>query len=234
MFYSILYFYISLQIIKTLEKYTTNFQIDENINNELNDLLQYIFFKNQLYAFYESKIYSIEEYKNTEMTSFIELENIFIISSYTSKILNINNEYFAIGGSYPKNFVIFTLNGSSNLNYSLYKFSNMNYPTNLNYGHKNYIIFSYITSNFQGRIVFYNYKNGILKQFENDIEWNNRFINYDCKYFYAVDNILCIFSPDSNIIYYEIFSIFGRINTTQILYKSDSSNRNYIRTHFII
>ena len=234
MFYSILYFYISLQIIKTLEKYTTNFQIDENINNELNDLLQYIFFKNQLYAFYESKIYSIEEYKNTEMTSFIELENVFIISSHTSKILNINNEYFAIGGSYPKNFVIFTLNGSSNLNYSLYKFSNMNYPTNLNYGHKNYIIFSYITSNFQGRIVFYNYKNGILKQFENDIEWNNRFINYDCKYFYAVDNILCIFSPDSNIIYSEIFSIFGRINTTQILYKSDSSNRNYIRTHFII
>ena len=47
MFYSILYFYISLQIIKTLEKYSTNFQVNNNINNELNDLLQYIFFKSK-------------------------------------------------------------------------------------------------------------------------------------------------------------------------------------------
>jgi hypothetical protein len=234
MFYSILYFYISLQIIKTLEKYSTNFQVNNNINDELNVLLQYIFFKSKLYAFNEYKIYLIKEYENTEITSLIELENVFYIYSHSSNILNINNEYIAIGGSDSKNFVIFTLNGKSILNHSLHKFTNMNYPTNLIYGHKNYIVLSYISSNFQGRLVFYNYKNGILKEFENDIEWNNRFINYDCKFFYAVDNILCIFSPDSNIIYYEIYSIFGRVNTTQILYINVSSKRNYIRTHFII
>ena len=234
MFYSILNFYIYLQIIKTLEKYSTNFEVNNNINDELNDLLQYKIFKNKLYAFNENEIYLIQEYKNTEITKLIEIENDFFINSYSSQILNINNEYFSIGGSDQKNFIMFTLNGTLILNYVLHKFTTMNYPTNLIHGHKNYIVFSYISINFKGRIVFYNYKTGILKQYENDIEWNNRYINFDCKFFYAVDNILCIFSPDSNIIYYEIYSIFGKVNRTEILFINNTTNRNFIRTNFII
>ena len=90
MFYSILYFYISLQIIKTLEKYSTNFQVNNNINDELNVLLQYIFFKNQLYAFYESKIYSIEEYKNIILNKTLFIFYYFL---YIKKIIK-KKEYF--------------------------------------------------------------------------------------------------------------------------------------------
>ena len=108
----------------------------------------------------------------------------------------------------------------------------MNYPSSLSFAKDNYIVYSYVTDSFSGKVIFFNYLNFKKREFDLDITWSSRYINLDCKFFYSAENILCIFSPDSNLLYYEIYSIFGRINQTQILYTHN--NKNYIRTNFII
>ena len=224
----ILKFLVLFRIIVAYQNYTNTFS--SYIEDQIDEAIKFVIVKNEIYCFGETYSYLIKQFKNEVLTKLHE--NKMKIKSYSSNILNINDEYFGVGGTDIRLFEIYFINGTLIYNYSLPKFSQMNYPSSLSFAKDNYIVYSYVTDSFSGKVIFFNYLNFKKREFDLDITWSSRYINLDCKFFYSAENILCIFSPDSNLLYYEIYSIFGRINQTQILYTHN--NKNYIRTNFII
>jgi hypothetical protein len=146
----ILKFLVLFRIIVAYQNYTNTFS--SYIEDQIDEAIKFVIVKNEIYCFGETYSYLIKQFKNEVLTKLHE--NKMKIKSYSSNILNINDEYFGVGGTDIRLFEIYFINGTLIYNYSLPKFSQMNYPSSLSFAKDNYIVYSYVTDSFSGKVIF--------------------------------------------------------------------------------
>ena len=89
----ILNFLVLFRIILSYQNYTNTYS--SYIEDQIDEAIKFVIVKNEIYCFGETYSYLIKQFKNEALTKLYE--NKMKIKSYSSNILNINDEYFGVG-----------------------------------------------------------------------------------------------------------------------------------------
>ena len=178
---------------------------------------------NTLYLFYSTECYTIQFNSHTHSSLHSKCSNIFNITQTASSVVNLPNNNTAIAGT-ANNKLIQVDNEFNIINtISFYDLLPSSQSVSFDIMDTNNVIISHIGMNHHGKIIIYDIHQQSFNEIQTYEKWNSvSFINFDCKFSYLFNNILCVFSPNDYNVYFGMYSIYGQYANSKVLVHSES------------
>ena len=237
MYLNLIYIFLLVRLTLNFKKYVNNILINDTgeLNGEKGKIRINMINSSCFYMFIESgSVYLFNFNENSTMKKYDNFNTSIFTSLYSSYLYKLYNNNFIFIGDNDSNIFLLYENGTQIKNFTIPSISEyLSSPIHVsNTNNNNLILLSYLDKYFRGILHFINIKNFKQKLFHTTLRWIKNDINYQCEYFYLIENYICIYSNNNLTLYLEIYSIYGKKNNT---FKIMNITRlNFGKTRFLI
>ena len=192
-------------------------------------------FKQNPFLFNQDGVYQIYLDKDgQQLEKNSNFSFLFNIEDTTTNILSLSNGNYVIGCLNQNKLIEFTSNGSIIFTANFLELNDSIPKCGIGAYTKDKIFISFINKNLYGKIIIYSPSTQTFEHLQTTETWSQNYAStFYCQYFYLLQKILCIFSPNDLVMYYALYSHYGQHSSTKTLIDNNISD-TILLTYFVI